>query len=311
MLGITGPPGVGKSTLTGVLIAEWRKSGRNVGVLAVDPSSQASGGALLGDRARIAADPDDAGVFIRSLAARDRLGGLADLALPAATLMAALYEVLVVETVGVGQSETEITQLADTVPLCVPARRWRQLQFMKAGIAETPDVVAVTKADLGQIAVRAAADVRAAFGHAIQGDWAVPVLPVSSQQRRAGRVDRVHRQARGLAARRGPPRPAPRGPARHWLEQMLRDRFGRSGLQRAGSLDLTPGRVALRALEDDPGQARLGFFFAFALGRLVGLDTVLAAEPFRQVDIGAALRAERRKRSTVGFLQIGQRLFKT
>jgi LAO/AO transport system kinase len=239
VLGITGPPGVGKSTLTGVLIAEWRKAGRSVGVLAVDPSSQASGGALLGDRARIAADPDDSGVFIRSLAARDRLGGLADLALPAATLMAALYDVLVVETVGVGQSETEITQLADTVLLCVQPGAGDSLQFMKAGIAETPDVVAVTKSDLGPIAERAAADVRAGLAHAVGGDWTVPVLAVSAQQRQGlGLViEAIDAHAAWLRGddRRGRRRAAQSG---HWLEQMLRDRFGRAGLQRASSLDM-------------------------------------------------------------------------
>lgn len=239
VLGITGPPGVGKSTLTGALIAEWRKAGRSVGVLAVDPSSQASGGALLGDRARIASDPADDGVFIRSLAARDRLGGLADLALPAATLMAALYDVLVVETVGVGQSETEIVQLADTVLLCVQPGAGDSLQFMKAGIAEAPDVVAVTKADLGPIATRAAADVRAGLGHAVQGDWAVPVLAVSSRQRQGliGLIEAIDKHAAWLRdeGRRDRRRSAQ---GRHWLEQMLRDRFGRAGLQRAGSLDL-------------------------------------------------------------------------
>ena len=242
VLGMTGPLGVGKSTLTGVLIAEWRKAGRSVGVLAVDPSSQASGGALLGDRARIAADPADEGVFIRSLAARDRLGGLADLALPAATLMAALYDMLVVETVGVGQSETEIVQLADTVLLCVQPGAGDSLQFMKAGIAETPDVVAVTKSDLGPIATRAAADVRAGLGHAVQSDWVVPVLGVSSQQRQGlgALVEAIDRHAAWL---RGEDRRSRRRAAqsRHWLEQMLRDRFGRSGIQRAGSLDLAPG----------------------------------------------------------------------
>lgn len=242
ILGITGPPGVGKSTLTGALIAEWRRAGRSVGVLAVDPSSQASGGALLGDRARIAADPDDEGVFIRSLAARDRLGGLADLALPAATLMAALYDILVVETVGVGQSETEIVQLADTVLLCVQPGAGDSLQFMKAGIAETPDIVAVTKADLGPIATRAAADVRTGLAHALAGEWSVPVLPVSSQQRQGMTelLEAIDRHAVWLrdGDRRGTRRA---GQAKHWLEQMLRDRFGRSGLQRAGVLDLAPG----------------------------------------------------------------------
>jgi len=241
VLGITGPPGVGKSTLAGALIAEWRHKGRSVGVLAVDPSSQASGGALLGDRARIAADPADDGVFIRSLAARDRLGGLADLALPAATLMTALYDVLVVETVGVGQSETEIVQLADTVLLCVQPGAGDSLQFMKAGIAEVPDVIAVTKSDLGPVAERAAADVRAGLGHAVQGDWTVPVLAVSSQQRQGltNLIDAIDKHAAWLRSdgRRTQRRA---GQARHWLEQMLRDRFGRAGMQRAGSLDLAP-----------------------------------------------------------------------
>lgn len=147
VLGITGPPGVGKSTLTGALIAEWRRSGRSVGVLAVDPSSQASGGALLGDRARIAADPGDEGVFIRSLAARDRLGGLADLALPAATLMAALYDVLVVETVGVGQSETLVAEMCDLFVLLLAPAGGDELQGVKRGIMEMADLILVNKAD--------------------------------------------------------------------------------------------------------------------------------------------------------------------
>jgi len=242
VVGITGPPGVGKSTLIGALIAEWRRAGRTVGVLAVDPSSRVSGGALLGDRARIASDPDDAGVFIRSLAARERLGGLADLAMPAAVLLRALYDVTIVETVGVGQSETEIADLADTVLLCVQPGAGDALQFMKAGIAETPDIVAVTKADLGAIAERAVADVRAGLGHAAGGDWAARVLAVSAA-RRTG-LDRLldaiaaHRawldQDDRLAARR-------QRQAQHWLDQAIRERFGRSGLERAGRPVLAPG----------------------------------------------------------------------
>ena len=115
MIGLTGPPGVGKSTLVSALVRAWRARGRTVGVIAVDPSSRRTGGALLGDRTRIDVDPDDQGVFVRSMAARDRLGGLADLCAAATVLMRALYDVVLIETVGVGQSETEIADLADTV----------------------------------------------------------------------------------------------------------------------------------------------------------------------------------------------------
>lgn len=242
VVGITGPPGVGKSTLIGALVAAWRRRGRTVGVLAVDPSSRKSGGALLGDRARIASDPADEGAFVRSLAARDRLGGLADLAMPATILLRALYDVVVVETVGVGQSETEIAELADTVVLCVQPGSGDSLQYMKAGIAETPDIVAVTKGDLGGPAARAAADVRAGLGHAAQGDWS-PAIEIVSAARGRGiealvaEIDRHAAWLDGgdrLAARRA-------AQARHWLELAVRERFGREGLRRAGALDLAPG----------------------------------------------------------------------
>src|SRR5690606_29198673 len=103
-VGITGPPGVATSPLTGAVIRAWRDAGKSVGVIAVDPSSRRSGGALLGDRTRLRTDPADHHVFIRSMAARDRLGGLAAFTYPAAVLMRALFDVLMIETVGVGQS---------------------------------------------------------------------------------------------------------------------------------------------------------------------------------------------------------------
>lgn len=182
VLGLTGPPGVGKSTLTGALVRAARERGRTVGVVAVDPSSTRSGGALLGDRARIPTDPDDRGVFVRSLAARDRLGGLSDLAFGAVVLMRALFDRVIVETVGVGQSEADVALVADTILLAVQPASGDALQFIKAGVMELPDVLAVTKADLGPPARRARDDLESALTLASGGgDWRAPVTLVSSQ----------------------------------------------------------------------------------------------------------------------------------
>ena len=163
VVGITGPPGVGKSSLLSHLIQEWRERDRSVAVLAVDPSSRRSGGSLLGDRARIEVDPSDTKVFIRSMAAGERLGGLAPATRAAATALSAAFDVVVIETVGVGQSETEIADSADTVAVVVQPGSGDVLQFLKAGIMEIPDVLVVTKADLGRIATRARADLHAAL----------------------------------------------------------------------------------------------------------------------------------------------------
>jgi LAO/AO transport system kinase len=163
IVGITGPPGVGKSSLLSRLIAAWRARDRSVAVLAVDPTSKRSGGALLGDRARIEVDPADPEVFIRSTAAGDRLGGLAPATRAAASALAAAFEVVVIETVGVGQSETEVADVADTVAVVVQPGSGDVLQFLKAGIMEVPDVLVVTKADLGRVATRALGDLRAAL----------------------------------------------------------------------------------------------------------------------------------------------------
>ncbi len=184
-LGLTGPPGVGKSTLTNVLIARLRAQGQSVGVIAVDPSSRRSGGALLGDRTRIETDPEDAGVFVRSMAARTRLGGIAAITFPAMVLMRALFDVVIVETVGVGQSETEIADCADLVAFCVQPGSGDALQFMKAGVMETPDLILITKGDLGAPAQRAAADVRGALSLAAS-DRPAPQVAILSAMTGAG-----------------------------------------------------------------------------------------------------------------------------
>jgi LAO/AO transport system kinase len=178
IVGVTGPPGAGKSTLLSALLREWRGGGRSVAVLAVDPSSKRSGGALLGDRARIEHDPADRDVFIRSMAAGERLGGLAPATRAAAQALANAFDVVVIETVGVGQSETEVAEAADTVAVVVQPGSGDALQFLKAGIMEVPDVLVVTKADLGTVARRAQEDLRAALG--ALGVPGTPIVAVSS-----------------------------------------------------------------------------------------------------------------------------------
>ena len=178
IVGVTGPPGVGKSTLLSRLVDGWRARGRSVAVLAVDPSSRRSGGSLLGDRARIEHDPADGAVFIRSMAAGERLGGLAPATHSAAAALAVAFDVVVIETVGVGQSETEVADLADSVVVVVQPGSGDVLQFLKAGIMEVPDILVVTKADLGQVATRSVADLHAALRSLGARD--TPIIAVSS-----------------------------------------------------------------------------------------------------------------------------------
>ena len=173
VVGITGPPGAGKSTLLAQLVPAWRARGRTVAVLAVDPSSRRSGGSLLGDRTRIAVDPADRGVFVRSMAAGGRLGGLAPATRSAAHALAAAFDVVVIETVGVGQSETDVAEAADTVAVVVQPGAGDVLQFLKSGIMEIPDVLVVTKADLGEVALRSRADLHSALRSLGCGDTAV------------------------------------------------------------------------------------------------------------------------------------------
>ncbi len=181
-VGVTGPPGVGKSTLLDAMISRLRKRGLTVAVIAIDPSSVRTGGALLGDRARFASlDPLDKGVFVRSMATRGRLGGLSDLVFPAMMLMQATHDIVLVETVGVGQSEIEIAGLVDATMLCVQPASGDSLQFLKSGVMEVPDMILVTKSDIGAAARRAAADLRSALSVTLGKVSQHDILLVSSQ----------------------------------------------------------------------------------------------------------------------------------
>ncbi len=205
VIGVTGPPGVGKSTLLSRLVSAWRADGRSVAVLAVDPTSRRSGGALLADRARIDVDPRDRSVFIRSTAAGNRLGGLAPATRAAAAALSTAFDVVVIETVGVGQSETEVADVADTVVVVVQPASGDVLQFLKAGIMEVPDVLVVTKADLGHVASRSVSDLRAALRALDAGLTEVlavsAVPPTTGIDELVAALDR-HRSSLDLPARR-------------------------------------------------------------------------------------------------------------
>ena len=178
VIGLTGSPGAGKSTVTSALIAAYRGQGLRVAVLAIDPTSPFTGGALLGDRIRMQDHATDGGVFIRSMASRGHLGGLA-----AATpqviraLDAARYDIILIETVGVGQVEVEIASLADSVAVLVVPGMGDSIQAAKAGILEIADVFVVNKADRPQVheTIR---DLRNMIALAAQGpdDWKPPIV---------------------------------------------------------------------------------------------------------------------------------------
>lgn len=276
-IGLTGPPGVGKSTLTNALVHAWRARGVSVAVVAVDPSSRLTGGALLGDRTRISTDPDDTGVFVRSFAARDRLGGLSDHAVAAIRLLGAFYDRVLVESVGIGQSESDLAFAVDTTLLCVQPGSGDSLQFMKAGIMELPDIVLVTKSDMGRDARRALADVEGALslaaptrrggeavganegggdeGGADQGgadEGGVRVLLVSAASREG--VDDVLAACEAhwtvlaadgrLAAKRA-------GQDRYWLRDAVRRHYGAAGLRLLqGDGELPPATGLYRSIAE-------------------------------------------------------------
>ncbi|HRP98126.1 MAG TPA: methylmalonyl Co-A mutase-associated GTPase MeaB, partial [Rhodocyclaceae bacterium] len=176
VVGVTGAPGAGKSTLIGALIGELARRGRDVAVLAVDPSSPHSGGALLGDRVRMSEAVDDARVFIRSLSARGQLGGVTrttDRILD--VLDAAGFDIVIVETVGAGQSEIDIARVADTCVVVCPPGLGDDLQAIKAGILEIADILCLSKADLPG-AERSARALGGLVGRARERGWAVPLV---------------------------------------------------------------------------------------------------------------------------------------
>lgn len=186
ILGLTGPPGVGKSTSTNALVSAYRARGRSVAVLAVDPSSPFSGGALLGDRIRMVEHAGDAGVFVRSMATRGHLGGLAAAAPAAIRLLdAAGFDVVIVETVGVGQSEVHIASLTDTTLVLLAPGSGDSIQAAKAGVLEIADLFVVNKADYDGAAATVR-DLRAMIALGRSGEpqqWRPEILTTVAERR--------------------------------------------------------------------------------------------------------------------------------
>ena len=191
VIGVTGPPGAGKSTIADGLVRIFRESDAKVGVLAVDPSSPFSGGAILGDRVRMRRHYLDRGVFIRSLATRGEQGGLSRVVPAAIRLLDAFgMDVVIVETVGVGQTELEVASTADTVVVTLVPEAGDGVQAMKAGLMEIGDIFVVNKADRPG-ADRAASDIRTALALGTPGaDWNAPI--VMTQAHRGEGVQELH-----------------------------------------------------------------------------------------------------------------------
>jgi LAO/AO transport system kinase len=219
VIGFTGPPGAGKSTLVNAYVSHLRHGGRTVGILAVDPSSPVSGGAILGDRIRMSASLDDPGVFMRSLASRGALGGLSPAAVRAIdALDGAGMDVIVLETVGTGQNEIDVAEVADVRVVLAAPGLGDGIQAMKAGLLEIADILVVNKADrpgaeetlqqlLGALALRSGPrDSVAVLKTAAVAGTGVPELADAIERLAAARMqtapqDRRRRRARYLVAR--------------------------------------------------------------------------------------------------------------
>jgi LAO/AO transport system kinase len=249
-VGLTGAPGCGKSTLLDALVRVLRPRGETVAIIAVDPSSQSTGGALLGDRVRVRSATKDPGVFIRSMAAREQLGGLAESTWAAVVILAAVFDRVFVETVGVGQSETDVATLVDTLVYVATPEAGDALQFMKAGIIEYPDVFVVNKSDLGSAAQRTASDILDAVSLGGRDDGEPVPAVVLTSARDADGIDELvaavdaHRQreidADTLNERRLRGR-------QNQLQISLNRRYGAFGIEQLGG----PNALRERVRADD------------------------------------------------------------
>ncbi len=245
-IGLTGAPGSGKSTLLDALVRELRPRGETVAIVAIDPSSRSTGGALLGDRIRVRSAATDPGVFIRSMAARDQLGGLSESTWAAVSILSASFDWVFVETVGVGQSESEVSSLVDVLVYVATPGAGDSLQFMKAGILEYPDIFIVNKADLGAAASRTAAELQGGVSLGERGASAEKPTVVLISARDGTGIDEliecidahIERQLKhdGLRARRKIGR-------ENQVLRVLERRYGTFGIERLGGRRVLLDRI--------------------------------------------------------------------
>lgn len=250
LIGMTGPPGAGKSSLIAALITVWRERGQTVGVLAVDPTSPVSGGALLGDRLRMQVNTDDDGVFIRSLSDRGQFGGLSPQVWPLSLLMLKCFDIVVVETVGVGQREVDIASSSDTTCFVAQPGSGDSIQFLKAGILEVPHLLVVNKSDMGAVASRTLAELSGAIsGEHPDGNWQTEVLAASATQGHGvtAVADALQRHHQAVVSG-GLLRQRRQGYQAHWLLRRIEEQFGRAGVAQLGG-----DAVLLKEFENTPG----------------------------------------------------------
>jgi len=268
LIGVTGSPGTGKSSLVDRLAAAYRKQGRRVGIIAVDASSPFTGGAILGDRIRMQRHSTDAGIYIRSMATRGYLGGLARTSADVALILeAAGKDVILIETVGVGQDEVEIVRLADcTLVLMVPGMG-DDVQTLKAGLMEISDIFVINKADLPN-AARLEQQIRAMLSFAgTREGWTPPVVPTVATENKG--VEELAASIEGYRAHFASPARRDRRQRERWRQRLM---------------EMARERLVERVLEEQIGEKRL-LAYADAVARRERDPYSIIEEILRQVGL--------------------------